>query len=248
MFLDKDIEFHFQNFSGPLDLLLQLVKSKNVDIMDVDLVDLANQYVSIIEKVKNKNIQIASEYLVMAATLIHIKAKMLLQVDKEEPDPELEEDKQQLLAMLSEFQQIKNIALMLKEQLEHRNNYYEKTVDSYEEYKRPLVKNKLDGRSSLVKLIEIIKLMFDRTRAQQKITIKTDEVFVSPDEQNKYVLSLLEKYSELKFDTVFALPSLKHFSITLIAVLEMAKKQILYLEQQKQFGDIKIYKGNQDEI
>lgn len=248
MFLDKDIEFHFQNFSGPLDLLLQLVKSKNVDIMDVDLVDLANQYVSIIEKVKNKNIQIASEYLVMAATLIHIKAKMLLQVDKEEPDPELEEDKQQLLAMLSEFQQIKNIALMLKEQLEHRNNYYEKTVDSYEEYKRPLVKNQLDGRSSLVKLIEIIKLMFDRTRAQQKITIKTDEVFVSPDEQNKYVLSLLEKYSELKFDTVFALPSLKHFSITLIAVLEMAKKQILYLEQQKQFGDIKIYKGNQDEI
>lgn len=248
MFLDKDIEFHFQNFSGPLDLLLQLVKSKNVDIMDVDLVNLANQYVSIIEKVKNKNIQIASEYLVMAATLIHIKAKMLLQVDKEEPDPELEEDKQQLLAMLSEFQQIKNIALMLKEQLEHRNNYYEKTVDSYEEYKRPLVKNQLDGRSSLVKLIEIIKLMFDRTRAQQKITIKTDEVFVSPDEQNKYVLSLLEKYSELKFDTVFALPSLKHFSITLIAVLEMAKKQILYLEQQKQFGDIKIYKGNQDEI
>lgn len=248
MFLDKDIEFHFQNFSGPLDLLLQLVKSKNVDIMGVDLVDLANQYVSIIEKVKNKNIQIASEYLVMAATLIHIKAKMLLQVDKEEPDPELEEDKQQLLAMLSEFQQIKNIALMLKEQLEHRNNYYEKTVDSYEEYKRPLVKNQLDGRSSLVKLIEIIKLMFDRTRAQQKITIKTDEVFVSPDEQNKYVLSLLEKYSELKFDTVFALPSLKHFSITLIAVLEMAKKQILYLEQQKQFGDIKIYKGNQDEI
>lgn len=248
MFLDKDIEFHFQNFSGPLDLLLQLVKSKNVDIMDVDLVDLANQYVSIIEKVKNKNIQIASEYLVMAATLIHIKAKMLLQVDKEEPDPELEEDKQQLLAMLSEFQQIKNIALMLKEQLEHRNNYYEKTVDNYEEYKRPLVKNQLDGRSSLVKLIEIIKLMFDRTRAQQKITIKTDEVFVSPDEQNKYVLSLLEKYSELKFDTVFALPSLKHFSITLIAVLEMAKKQILYLEQQKQFGDIKIYKGNQDEI
>lgn len=248
MFLDKDIEFHFQNFSGPLDLLLQLVKSKNVDIMDVDLVDLANQYISIIEKVKNKNIQIASEYLVMAATLIHIKAKMLLQVDKEESDPELEEDKQQLLAMLSEFQQIKNIALMLKEQLEHRNNYYEKTVDSYEEYKRPLVKNQLDGRSSLVKLIEIIKLMFDRTRAQQKITIKTDEVFVSPDEQNKYVLSLLEKYSELKFDSVFALPSLKHFSITLIAVLEMAKKQILYLEQQKQFGDIKIYKGNQDEI
>ncbi|CAT04813.1 segregation and condensation protein A [Mesomycoplasma conjunctivae] len=245
--LEKDIEFKFQNFSGPLELLLDLVRSKNVDIMDVDLVDLANQYVAIIEHVKNKNIHIASEYLVMAATLIHIKAKMLLQVDNKEVDVELEEDKAQILALLSEYQQIKNIALMLKEQLEHRNNYFEKNVSDYQEFKRPLVQDKLDGHSSLVKLLEIIKLMFDRTRAQKKIMIKTDEVFVSPDQQNLYVMELLKNNEQLEFDQVFALPSLKHFSITLIAVLEMAKKRILYLEQARQFADIKIYRGTQDE-
>lgn len=136
MFLNQNLNIQIKNYDGPLDLLLDLVRSKKIEIKDVDVVELADQYIKIIDHLKDKNIKLASEYLVIAATLIYIKARALLIDKTEEVDEELEIDKNKILAMLYEYQQIKAIAQMLREQLDHRNNYYEKPASSYSDFKR----------------------------------------------------------------------------------------------------------------
>ncbi|MBG0730945.1 segregation/condensation protein A [Mycoplasma sp. 'Moose RK'] len=248
MIFNEKNDLKLSNFSGPLELLLELVKSKNISIMDVDLVELASQYVKIIENLKLKNIQVAGEYLVIASTLVHLKAKILLQFDqKEELEPEVEQDKLEFLALLADYQQIKNIANMLKEQQEHRNDYFEKNVSDYADFKRTSDPSQLDGHSSQPQLLKILKQMFDRTRAKNRLKITTTEVHVTADQQTLWVKNLLEKFPELDFATVFSLPSLKHFVITLISVLEMAKKQVLHLQQKEQFSEISIFRGGFDE-
>lgn len=168
MFLNQNLNIQIKNYDGPLDLLLDLVRSKKIEIKDVDVVELADQYIKIIDHLKDKNIKLASEYLVIAATLIYIKARALLIDKTEEVDEELEIDKNKILAMLYEYQQIKAIAQMLREQLDHRNNYYEKPASSYSDFKRKKDNSKLDGKSSQMKLIEILRMMFERNTAKKK--------------------------------------------------------------------------------
>ena len=104
----NDMNFFLGDFNGPLDLLLELIKKKNVDIFEIDLVQLATQYLKIIEDLKAKDIDIASEYLVMASELLYIKARLIL------ADPEIakevEEDKMRILRLLAEYQEFKNIS------------------------------------------------------------------------------------------------------------------------------------------
>ncbi|WP_337896307.1 segregation/condensation protein A [Mesomycoplasma ovipneumoniae] len=243
-----DYDIKLANFSGPLELLLDLVKSKNINILDIDLVDLATQYVKIIQILKEKNIQIAGEYLVIASTLVHLKSKILLLPSKEEKlKPEDEKDRLEFLALLYDYQQIKNIANMLKEQQEHRNDYFEKNTSDYSDFRRPPDPSQLDGHSSVHNLYKVLKLMFDRTKAKNLIKIKTQQVQVTADEQSLWLKNLLKKENEIDFEYLFSLPTMKHFVITMISMLEMAKKQLLHLKQEKQFSKISIFRGGYDE-
>ncbi|WP_337898244.1 segregation/condensation protein A [Mesomycoplasma ovipneumoniae] len=243
-----DYDIKLANFSGPLELLLDLVKSKNINILDIDLVDLATQYVKIIQILKEKNIQIAGEYLVIASTLVHLKSKILLLPSKEEKlKPEDEKDRLEFLALLYDYQQIKNIANMLKEQQEHRNDYFEKNTSDYSDFRRPPDPSQLDGHSSVHNLYKVLKLMFDRTKAKNLIKIKTQQVQVTADEQSLWLKNLLENKNEIDFEYLFSLPTMKHFVITMISMLEMAKKQLLHLKQEKQFSKISIFRGGYDE-
>lgn len=248
MNFDSNFDIKLSNFSGPLELLLDLVKSKNINILDVDLVDLASQYVNIIDNLKQKNIQVAGEYLVIAATLVHLKSKILLLGDTEEKlDPEVEQDRLEFLALLSDYQQIKNIANMLKEQQEHRNDYFEKSTSNYSDFRRPNDPSQLDGHSSQPILVKVLKLMFDRTRAKNRLKISTKQVQVTADQQTLWLKNLLENKSQVDFSEFFSLPTMKHFVITMISMLEMAKKQVLHLKQQRQFSEILIFRGGFDE-
>ncbi|WNM13440.1 segregation/condensation protein A [Mesomycoplasma ovipneumoniae] len=243
-----DYDIKLANFSGPLELLLDLVKSKNINILDIDLVDLATQYVKIIQILKEKNIQIAGEYLVIASTLVHLKSKILLLPSKEEKlKPEDEKDRLEFLALLYDYQQIKNIANMLKEQQEHRNDYFEKNTSDYSDFRRAPDPSQLDGHSSVHNLYKVLKLMFDRTKAKNLIKIKTQQVQVTADEQSLWLKNLLKNKNEIDFEYLFSLPTMKHFVITMISMLEMAKKQLLHLKQEQQFSKISIFRGGYDE-
>ncbi|MGL5205564.1 MAG: segregation/condensation protein A [Metamycoplasmataceae bacterium] len=238
-----DRNFSLDNFNGPLDLLLTLVKKKNISIFEVDLVDLATQYLAIISEVTRKNIDIASEYLVIAADLIYIKSKLILE-DKE-AELEVEEDKLKLLRLLAEYEEFKNLSAKLREQEEKRNEVFIKEVSDTTDFIKDIDDSALDGYGTSIKLITILRKMFERTQADKLRKIKFETFNLSPSERKKEIRQLIDNNGdkEITFELLFSVPTINHFVITLIAILDMSRKEELVLKQVDQFEEIKIYKG-----
>ena len=245
--LDADtsdrISFKLDNFDGPLDLLLALVKEKNIDIFDVDLIELTNQYLEIIKNLKPNDFDMASEYLVMAATLIHLKARMILQ------DPEVEEEvrkeKKRLLEQIAEHQKFKEIGITLREKEYDRQNLYEKEPEDLSDFIRETDDSVLDGHANSSRLIAVLRKMFERTYAEiiRNVTITT--VAVSPEEMKKRIIKLFNERDEVSFEEIFSVPSAGHFVITLLAVLDLARQQIIKMEQDEIDGLIKFSRGSE---
>ncbi|MGP1451355.1 MAG: segregation/condensation protein A [Metamycoplasmataceae bacterium] len=238
---DKRFDIKLENFDGPLDLLLSLVQDKNVNIMDIDLADLATKYLAIIQNLKEQDIDIAGDYLVMAATLLQLKTKMVLYTPEEKP--EIEEDKREILRRLAEYQQFKEIATVLKTNELDRKNIFIKAPSNVEEFYVEADPSKLDGNSNPITLIKVLRQMFERTYAQHLRQSKLETFTLTPKDQIPFIRNLFKNKDEVTFEEIFVLPSLNHFVITLIAVLELSKRQEIIINQKEQYGIITFIKG-----
>lgn len=109
------IEVRLDQFSGPLDLLLHLIKSNEMDIYDIRIVEITEQYLDVIEQMKKLDLDVAGEFLLMAATLIYIKSRMLLPVSEEEIDEEEEDPREELIRRLLEYQRYKEAADLFRQ-------------------------------------------------------------------------------------------------------------------------------------
>ncbi|CRH45663.1 segregation/condensation protein A [Mycoplasmopsis arginini] len=237
---DKHI-FRLSNFDGPLDLLVSLIRDKNISIFEVDLFELATQYLEIIKNIKSYEIDIASEYLVMAATLLQLKARMLLQ--DPEAEEEIKEEKKRLLEQIAEYEKFKEISAVLREQEEKRQKLFSKTPEETEDFVKEVDSSVLDGHSNSSKLVITLRKMFERTYSEliRNITIST--IAVSPEEQKERIIKLFISKNELSFKEIFNVPTIGHFVITLLAVLDLARQQIVILEQDEDEGIIRFKKG-----
>lgn len=238
--IDRDIQLSIENYDGPLDLLLELIKEKKMDIFDIDLAELATEYLAIIDNLKNTNIDLAGEYLVMAATLIQIKARMLLEIPN---DKEVEEEKSDILSRLVEYQQFKQIAQQLKEKEVLRRNIFIKGPEDYEDYQLPDDPTLLDGHVDPVKLIIQLRKMFERRNAMALRETTIEKFNLSPAQRRIEILDLIKTNPNFGFDEIFSVPTINHFVVTMLTVLDMSRKQELVLTQKEQYGDIIIKKG-----
>ncbi|SJZ44711.1 segregation/condensation protein A [Mycoplasmopsis verecunda] len=239
----SEYTFQLQDFDGPLDLLLSLIKDKKIDIFDINLVELADQYLKIINQLKESEIDIAGDYLVMAATLLKIKASLVLQEPNEEEPAEVVEEKKKLIQQLVEYQQFKEIKEALKTFESDREDIFIKAPSNVDDFIVDTNDTRLDGHSNPVKLIAVLRKMFERVYAQQLRSTKLETFNLSPSDQFPFIKKLLKEHEVLTFEMVFTQPSIKHFVVTLLAVLVLAKQQILIIEQDEEFGDIRIKRG-----
>ncbi|MBT1379470.1 segregation/condensation protein A [Mycoplasma bovis] len=238
---ENKFDIKLENFDGPLDLLLALVQEKNVNIMDVDVFELATAYLKIIEDLQENEIDVASDYLVMAATLLALKTKMLLFTPEQKP--EIEEDKRELLRRLYEYQQIKEVTKVLREHEESREEIFIKSPSNIDEFLVDDDKSALDGSSNPLKLITVLRKMFERTYAQQLRRTKLETFNLTPKDQIPFILNLFDSCDKVSFEMIFKQPSLNHFVITLLAVLDLSRRQIIRMYQDEQFGEIRFEKG-----
>ncbi|CAM9097204.1 segregation/condensation protein A [Mycoplasma marinum] len=242
--MEKEYKLNLNNYNGPLDLLLELVKDKKMDLLTIDLAELATDYLRLINEMEEKDIDIASEYLVMAATLIQIKSRMLLQNPKE--DAKVEEDKNAIVQRLAEYQQFKQFSALLKEKEQERKKIHIKNHDEYVFFEKPIDETRLDGSSNPVKLIMALRKMFERTHAAKLRTGTISSFNISPEERAEEIRIILETQDQLLFEEIFNVPTLKHFAVTLLAILDMARLQEITINQDEQFGTINITKGGND--
>ncbi len=240
--LIMDYNFFLDNFNGPLDLLLLLVKKKNINIFEVDLVELATQYLTIITEVTKNNVDMASEYLVMATDLIYIKAKLILA--DPEVEQEVQEDRDRLLKLLIEYEEFKNLSIKLKECEALRKEVFIKTHSNLSNYIKDIDESVLDGYGTAIKLITILRKMFERTQTDKLRKIKLETFNMSPSDRKKEIRKLIDNNeNNISFELLFSVPTMNHFVVTLIAVLDMARKEELVLKQKEQFEEIIIKKG-----
>lgn len=226
------------NFDGPLDLLLHLIKEQDIDIYDIKIEDITKQYLDYIKHMKELNLEIASEYLVMASELIEMKSKMLLPKKREKEEDDYEEDPRELLIerllaykrykeVTSEFKDLELTRKMIFTREPDNLNRYAKEEESIEELG---VADLIDAFNNLLKRKEL-----DRPIAT-KITKK--ELSVA-DKVNK-IKYILRNKKRINFEEIFEVSTKEEVIISFLSVLEMVKKDEILLTQDGNFKNIVI--------
>lgn len=233
-------------FEGPLDLLLHLIKENKVDIYDIPIALITHQYLEYIEMMKELNLDIAGEFLLMAATLIHIKSRMLLPVEEvtgEEPeDPRFE-----LVQRLIEYQAFKEASLALREREDewstifHRKGRYEtkekKNDGLLEGAEPPEGEGELDLFDlSLFDLLGAFKSLLDK--APPEVANITRETLTVKD-RISFIVERLEKQDAIQFEELFQGKGTRAYLIvTFVALLEVLRLGLARAYQERDFGAI----------
>lgn len=236
-----DYQFSINDFEGPLDLLLHLVKTSKMNIYDIDIKLIIDEYLKFIESEKNKNIDIASSYLVMASELIHLKSKMLVN------DQELEETSEEEFSITSEedlkrkileYEKYKKISENLIELENKRNNFYTKSPMNLEEF---IDKENINfGDISLNDLVEALKKFKEREKTNKPLHTKVTRKEYSIERRINDIRKILQVRDKVEFLELFNEPTKDFIIVTFLSVLTMSKNDEIILTQENNFAPILI--------
>lgn len=231
-------------FEGPLDLLLFLIRKDEIDIYDIPIADITRQFLGYVDIIQGLNLELAGDFVVMAATLMRIKSRMLLpadpDADEEEGDP-----REELVRRLLEYQQFKEVAGWLEDQQEaFRDVYYrgasvdvnDMREEDAEEGFRPV---------SMFELLAAFKRAMDTAPKIDVHEVERQEV-TSEDRMN-YVLAALEERGQVPFFELIAGEQRIVIVVTFVAVLELMKELKVIVKQVHTSGEIWVYKREPSE-
>jgi len=224
------LEVFLETFEGPLDLLLYLIRRQNLDILDIPIADITSQYMDYVEMMRNINLDLAAEYLVMAAMLAEIKSRMLLPRHEEiedEDDPRAE-----LVRRLQEYERFKKAATDIDELKRRGRDNFDTSVDVIREDKvKP--EPKVEMRDILLAFQDILK----QVDMQKHHEIEREEISIR--ERMTHVLSMLQGDEFVEFQHLFTLKEGRlGVVVTLMAVLELLKLKVIDMVQAEAFAPI----------
>ena len=227
-------------FEGPLDLLLHLIKQDNIDIMDISIEKITKQYLDYINLMEEMNLNIASEYLVMAAELMEIKSKSLLPRKEDEEETEDEElvSKENLINKLIEYKKYKEMTGSFKELETNRQNIYVKSPERLNNYLDEMVVN--DGDTSVEDLVDAFKKFLERKNLEKPITTKITNKEYSVKERKHNIKNILREKKKVLFTELFEENNTGFIIVTFLSILEMTKEKEIILKQDTNFSNITI--------
>ena len=234
-----EYEVKIDNFEGPLDLLLHLIKESKVDIWEISIADIAEEYLAYIQRMEKLNLDIASEYLVMASELIEMKSRMLLPRSEKEVGIEEEEDpKERLIRRLVEYQKYKEVTKNFKELESLRQEFYTKAPDNLKEYVEEGVVPSSDV--TLEDLMLAFQKFLNRKELEKPLQTTVTKKEITVEERRKRIRDILSKKKRVVFFELFEVITREYIVVTFLAILEMAKKQELLIKQENDFSQIMI--------
>lgn len=231
-----NIEFRINEFEGPLDLLLHLIKESKMDIMNIEIESITKQYMDYLEEQEKMNLEIASEYLVLASELLEIKSKMLLPSYKDENEEEEEDPREELINRLLEYQAYKEITKVLQEKESLRREIYTKSPENIKNYIDEVKEINIDV--SLDDLVEAFKRYLQRKQDNKPLKTKVTVNEISVSSRRHDIKRLLKTKKKVSFFELFPVLSKEYVVATFLAILEMAKSQELKITQNDTFDDI----------
>lgn len=227
-------EIKISEFEGPLDLLLHLIKKTDIDIFNIEIEKITKQYLDYIEAMEELNLDIASEYLVMAAELIEIKSSILL------PKPELEEDeyeedlKENLTKRLLEYQKYKEVTKEFRELEEERKEIYTKIGENLKAYQEEEVPLDLD----LNLLMEAFSKFLNRKEEEKPLNTTITKKEYSVKQRSREIKLILKRNKKASFSSLFTVFKKDYIVVTFLSILSMCKKQEVEIKQDENFEEI----------
>lgn len=231
-----DYEITIDGFDGPLDLLLHLVKKSNINIIDININDITKQYLEYINKMEELNLDVASEYLIMAAELLEIKSNSLL--PKPEVSEEEEEDpRKKLIKRLLEYEQYKKVTEDFREFESKRQEVYTREPDSLDEYK---TEETIDYGVDLNDLINAFKNFIDQKEYEKPLNTKITNKEYSITKRSSEIKNILKQKKKINFTDLFEVYNKEYIVITFLSILSMARNGEISIEQESNFNNIVI--------
>lgn len=232
-----DYKITIDNFDGPLDLLLHLIKQSNINIFDISIEEITKQYLGYIKAMEKLNLNIASEYLSTAAELIEMKSSILLP-NNAASDDEFEEDpREQLINRLLEYKQYKEVTSTFKNLEELRKEIHTKEPSNLSDYRED-EELKLVSELTLDDLMSAFQKFLERKNLEKPLSTKITRKEYSIIERNSEIRSLLKLKGKISFDDLFEVFTKDYVVVTFLSILELAKKQELEIVQENNFQEI----------
>lgn len=228
-------QVRIENFEGPLDLLLHLIKKNEINIYDIPVAIIAQQYLEYLEAMEELNLNVAGDFLVMAATLLQIKSKMLLPVDERAEDDEDGPDpREELVRRLLEYKTFKEAARQLDDQEKMwREVFWREETPLDEEVEEDLPLENV----SLFDLVDALKEVLERNPSSRLIEIVPDNLTVR--ERMNLILEMLEGKDSVSFAALFEGSSHRMvIVVTFLALLELMRVRVVRVFQAETFGPI----------
>ena len=227
------------DFEGPLDLLLHLIKENKMDIMDIEIEKITDQYMKFLEEQERLNLEIASEYLVLASELLEIKSRLLLpRQELTEENEEVIDPRDELINRLLEYQTYKDITKVLQEKEELRSEIYTKAPENVKNYIDEVTEIHADV--SLDDLVDALKKYLVRKEEKKPLNTKVTVNEISVSSRRHDIKKLLKEKKQIKFFDLFPVVSKEYVVATFLAILEMAKDNELRISQDDTFSDITV--------
>lgn len=231
-------------FEGPLDLLLHLVNKLEIDLTDLPVSEITKQYMHYIHTMRELELNLASEYLVMAATLLQLKSRMLLpNPEMEESDEYVEEDdpREMLIERLIEYRKYKEAADSFKERADDRQQSYTKPPEklALPEKKNDSVKQ----QGSIYDMLSAMQKVFDRQKWNKPMEKTIEKQDIPIKTRMTQLLETLNRHPEgVLFEALFPVPTKHHMVVTFMAMLELMKDKKIYCEQKSTFDALYLHK------
>lgn len=245
-------------FEGPLDLLLHLINRLEIDIYDIPVAQITEQYLFYIHTMKELQLDIASEYLVMAATLLEIKSKMLLPKHEEElleqddDFQDYEEDpREDLMNRLIEYRKYKEAADDLKELEEERSHLFTKAPSDLTELMKNVAPDEVKLDVSLYDMLGALQKLMRRKKLQKPLQTRIARQEIPIEKRMQELIKDLRQFKGRKhFFDLFPESSKEYIVVTFLAILELLKKNTILLEQENNFSDIYVsyQEGGNEEV
>lgn len=230
------------DFEGPLDLLLHLVRTAKMDIYEIDTKYIIDKYLEFINSIPKDDLDNASEYLVMASELIHLKSRLLLNLDTtlDESDEFTINSEEDLKNKLIEYEKYQKITDVFKELEEKRSEFFTKIPENLKNFEDP--GNELDGPIDIEILKDVMIELQKRVDYQKPLNTRITRREISVEERKGYIRNIIATRKKVKFVDLFEDYTKPMIVATFLSILDMCKNHEITLNQKSNFGDIFIEK------
>lgn len=230
-----DYKVTIDKFEGPLDLLLHLIKKSNIDICEINIVEITIQYLEYIKQMKEMNLDIASEYLTMAAELIEMKSKILLPSTEEE---NIEDERQELINRLLDYQQYKEVISYFKKLEENRRDEFTKTPEDLKKY--GCVSEIHLNDLTMDDLVKAFNIFLENKIKEKPLNTKITTKEYSVSKRSEEIKEILKVKKKITFNELFKEYNKSYLVVTFLSILDLAKKENIKIKQENNFKEIYI--------